>query len=274
MTGIISHCLKDGLTDTVPGSLNPEPTLAALNQPLFGEKGDTYDTVVSRIQAAVSQHNAADLDSLMNEQYKQAGTIAWSVDEFNASEHGKANAHINLYSISKAEGSDSQPAAWWPEQPSMPSSPARPLAGLKVVDLTRIIAAPTITRSLAELGASVMRVTSPNVTDMSTLHFDLQWGKWNASLDLKGSEGDREKLRALIREADVVVEGYRPGAMARNGFSREDVYKLAEGRGRGIVHVRENCYGWQGPWMGRSGWQQISDTVSVSSLLSLYLEVG
>ena len=202
------------------GSMNPDPTLTALGLPLEGEKDDTYDSVVERIQAVVVQHDSADLDKLMNDQYKQAGTIGWTVDEFLQSEHGKANAHVGLYEIKKVEGS-SQPASWWPEQPSVPSSPQRPLAGLKVVDLTRVIAAPTITRSLAELGASVMRVTSPNVTDMSGLHQDLNWGKWNCSLDLKNSAEDREKLAALIKEADVVVEGNRPGAMARNGFSRD-----------------------------------------------------
>lgn len=241
--------------------MNPDPTLTALGLPLDGEQGITYDAAVEKIQGVVAQHSAADLDQLMNKQYQQAGTIAWTTEEFMNSEHGKANAHVGLYEIEKASGS-SQPACWWPEHPSMPSSPQRPLAGLKVVDLTRVIAAPTITRSLAEMGASVMRVTSPNVTDMSGLHQDLNWGKWNCSLDLKRNPDDRGKLAALIQEADVVVEGYRPGAMARNGFGREEIFELIKDRGRGIVHVRENCYGWNGPWRERSGWQQISDAVS------------
>lgn len=104
-----------------------------------------------------------------------------------------------------------------------------------------------------------MRVTSPNVTDFSGLHQDLNWGKWNCHLDLKKNPEDREALAELIKEADVVVEGYRPGAMARNGFSREDIFELVKDRDRGIIHVRENCYGWNGPWAHRSGWQQISD---------------
>jgi crotonobetainyl-CoA:carnitine CoA-transferase CaiB-like acyl-CoA transferase len=151
----------------------------------------------------------------------------------------------------------------------MPSSAERPLAGLKVIDLTRVIAAPTITRSLAEMGASVMRITSPNVTDFSGLHQDLNWGKWNCSLDLKKNPEDRKKLAELIKEADVVVEGYRPGAMARNGFSREDIFELVKDRDRGIIHVRENCYGWNGPWSHRSGWQQISDSVRYPDVFAL-----
>ena len=275
---------RDGRFYHTHGSLNPEPTLTALQLPMSGEDGDTYDTVVERIQAKVATHDSAELDVLMNEQYKQAGTIAWSSDEFWASEHGKANKHVSLYELQKVDGF-LQPASWWPENDSMPSSAKRPLAGLKVVDLTRIIAAPTITRSLAEMGASVMRVTSSKVTDMSGLHQDLNWGKWNCTLELKESEDDRKALAALIMEADVVVSGYRPGAMfvvhqlhrewkwncadetspplrERNGFGRDDIFNLVKDRDRGIVYLRENCYGWNGEWHHRSGWQQISDSVS------------
>ncbi|KAF2482794.1 CoA-transferase family III domain-containing protein [Neohortaea acidophila] len=256
---------RDGKFYHVHGSMNPDPTLQALGLSLYGEKGDTRDTVVDRIQKVVEQHDSAELDRLINDQYKQAGTIAYTVEEFRNSEHGKANAHVGLYELSRHEGSQ-QPASWWPEQPSMPSSASRPLAGLKVVDLTRVIAAPTITRSLAEMGASVMRVTSPNVTDHWGLHADLNWGKWNCYLDLKKNPEDRAKLAELIKEADVVVEGYRPEAMARNGFGRDDIFELVKGRDRGIIHVRENCYGWYGPWAGRSGWQQISDACTGVSL--------
>ncbi|KAI1406995.1 CoA-transferase family III [Hypoxylon sp. FL1857] len=236
--------------------MNPDPTLAALGLPLDGEKDDTYDSVVQRIQLAVSKFDSTALDELMNEHYRQAGTIAWTSDEYFATKHGEGCGQIGLYESFKDPNS-SQPAAWWPENESFPSSPKRPLAGLKVVDLTRVIAGPAITRSLAEMGASVMRVTSPHVTDLS-VHQDLNWGKWNCSLHLK-DEGDKEKLRALIREADVVVDGYRPGVMERLGFGRQAIFDLVKDRSYGIVVVRENCYGWHGPWAHRSGWQQISD---------------
>ncbi|KAH9821974.1 CoA-transferase family III [Teratosphaeria destructans] len=241
----------------VHGSMNSDPTLSALGEPLQGEADDTYDTVVQRHQKAVEQFNSDELDELMNEKYKQAGTIAWSPEEFQRTEHGKANAHVGLYSLDKIQGQN-QPASWWPENTFLPSSPKRPLAGLKVVDLTRVLASPAITRGLAEMGASVMRITASHLTDLSPLHQDLNWGKWNSSLNLKTEEG-RAALRHLILEADVVVDGYRPGAMSRNGFGREDIFELVKNRGRGLVYVRENCYGWHGPWAHRSGWQQISD---------------
>ncbi|KAJ5755445.1 hypothetical protein N7533_004988 [Penicillium manginii] len=248
---------KDGRFYHMHGNMNPEPALAALDLPLNGEENDTYDSVVERIQNKISEYNAEDLDELMNEKARTSGTIAWSSDEYFASEHGKASGKIGLYEIIK-DPSSTQQASWWPENVSNPSSPKRPLAGLKVVDLTRVIAGPTITRSLAEMGASVMRVVSPHVTDLSALHQDLNWGKWNSFLHLK-DEADREKLRDLIRDADVVVDGYRPGVMEKLGFSRQVIFDLVKDRRRGILHVRENCYGWYGPWSHRSGWQQISD---------------
>lgn len=229
---------KDGRFFHLHGSMNPEPTLTALGISMEGEEGDTYDGVVERMQNEVAKWNAKDIDLKMNEEFKQAGTIAWTTEEFLASEHGQANKHVGLYEIIK-DPSSSQPASWWPESENLPSSPKRPLAGLKVVDLTRVIASPAIGRGLAELGASVMRITTEKITDMSTLHQDLNWGKWNARLHLK-DEADKEKLRALIREADVVVDGYRPGVMERNGFGRQAIFDLVKDRGRGIVHVRSH----------------------------------
>ena len=247
--------------------------MTALGLPLEGEADDTFEKVVERIQTRVSQFDAAPLDELMNEQYHQAGTVALSSREYFASDHGKQNSQTGLYELVRHPES-SQPAAWWPDHNSLPSSPKRPLAGLKVVDLTRVIAGPTITRNLAELGASVMRVTSPRVVDFKTVHHDLNWGKWNCFLHLK-DEADKERLRELILEADVVVDGYRPGVMDRLGFSRDVIFDLVKDRSRGIIHLRENCYGWHGPWAHRSGWQGISDAVRFShssSCLEITLE--
>ncbi|KAI0836658.1 CoA-transferase family III [Hypoxylon sp. FL0890] len=248
---------RDGRFYHTHGGMNPEPTLQALGLPLEGEDQDTSEIVIDRIQLKVLQYDATYLDHLLNEEHRQAGTIVYSAAEYFASEHGQQNGKVGLYEIIQAPNS-SQPATWWPDHSSALSAPKRPLSGLKVVDLTRAIAGPTITRSLAEMGASVMRVTSPDITDMSVLHQDLNWGKWNSWLRL-GDESDRQKLRDLILEADVVVDSYRPGAMKRFGFGHDDVFNLVRNRDRGIIYVRENCYGWYGPWSHRSGWQQISD---------------
>lgn len=169
--------------------------------------------VPSQIAAAFHsmtlEMDSVGLDSLMNQVHRQAGTIAYTSEEYFACEHGAANSHVGLYEIVHHPVVLQAPC-WWPDALGFPSSPARPLAGLKVVDLTRVIAGPTITKSLAELGASVMRVTSPHIPDFASVFRDLNWGKWNCHLHLK-DEADKEKLRDLIRDADVVVDGYRPG---------------------------------------------------------------
>jgi crotonobetainyl-CoA:carnitine CoA-transferase CaiB-like acyl-CoA transferase len=65
----------------------------------------------------------------------------------------------------------------------------------------------------------------------------------------------------------VVVTGYRPDVLDKYGFSVDGILDLCRSRDRGVVVVRENCYGWNGPWAGRTGWQQISDAVGIRDLL-------
>ncbi|KAG2003689.1 CAIB/BAIF family enzyme [Coprinopsis cinerea AmutBmut pab1-1] len=210
-------------------------------------------------QAKVAEWNAQDLDVEWNDKNRQAGTICLTKEEYFASEHGKANAHVGLYEIHHFSN-PKQLASWWTSPPpSNPDpGPTRPLFGLKVIDLTRMIASPTICRELAEMGASVLRITSPNITDLHNINLDVNWGKWNAHLDLTKEE-DRATLRKLIEESHVVVDGYRPGVMQKFGFGKDDVLGFFKDKERGIIYARENCYGWNGPLAHRSGWQQISD---------------
>lgn len=244
----------DGRYFHLHGSMNPAPTQDSLRLP-HDMPFDTPEASWAPYADAVGALSSAEMQTRASDAFKQAGTICWTAEEFLASPHGKANAHVGLYET-HALPNAAQPPCWWPS--TALTSAARPLAGLKVLDLTRVIAAPAITRGLAELGASVMRVTAAHVTDMSGLHVDLSWGKWNAHLDFR-NEADREALRSLVRDADVVVQGYRPGVLDKYGFGPDGLVELVRQRERGIVVVRENCYGWNGPWAYRSGWQQISD---------------
>lgn len=243
----------DGRYFHLHGSMNPAPTLDSLGLP-HEMDAQTMEESWKPFVEKVGEIKSAEMQKLASDVFKQAGTICWTTEEFKESEHGKANAQVGLYEIYDIR--TGQPPCWWPDTPQ--TSARRPLAGLKVVDLTRVIAAPAVTRGLAELGASVMRVTAEHVTDMSVLHADMNWGKWNAHLDFR-NEDDREKLRALVKEADVVVQGYRPGVLDKYGFSPEGLLELTKDRERGLIVVQENCYGWNGPWSYRSGWQQISD---------------
>lgn len=245
---------KDGRYFHLHGSMNPDPTLDSIGLP-HDAPASTWDEAIKPFVERLSQIESSEMDRLASDVYKQAGVICESVDSFRQTEHGKANEHVALFEVHDAPNA-SQPPCWWPDVPQ--TSAERPLAGLKVVDLTRVIAAPAVTRGLAELGASVMRVTSPNICDMSGLHVDLNWGKWNCSIDLKTEEG-RKQLAELLKDADVVVQGYRPGVLDKYGFSQQAIIDMVKDRPRGIISARENCYGWHGPWQYRSGWQQISD---------------
>lgn len=134
------------------------------------------------------------------------------------------------------------------------------LEGIKVLELCRIIAGPTITRVLAEYGADVLKITSPNLPDVPFFQVDGNMGKRAADLDLKTDEG-RRRFEELLADADVFVDGYRPGALEKLGYGPEKLAELAEKRGKGIVYVNENCFGYEGEWAGRAGWQQIADCV-------------
>lgn len=244
--------------------MNPDPSLDSLNLPHDIDQPNVEESW-KPFMDKMAQIESQDMQRLASDEYKQAGTICWTTEEYKQSEHGKANAHVGLFEIREHPNSTQKPS-WWPESPQ--TSARRPLAGLKVVDITRVIAAPAITRGLAELGASVMRITAPHLQDYSSLHCDLNWGKWNCHLDFRKEE-DLEKARALIREADVVVTGYRPGVLDKYQLGEEGILALCKDRDRGIIFVRENCYGWHGPWSYRSGWQQISDAVSFRPELTL-----
>jgi crotonobetainyl-CoA:carnitine CoA-transferase CaiB-like acyl-CoA transferase len=252
---------KDGRYFHLHGSMNCEPTQDSVGLPHYKEVASPEEAWKPYIEK-VGQIDSDEMQRLASDVYKQAGTICWTTEEFKNSEHGKANAQVGLFEIHPVKN-EKQGPCWWPDSPE--TSSQRPLAGLKVVDLTRVIAAPAVTRGLAELGASVMRVTAEHITDLSALHVDLSWGKWNTHLDFRKEE-DREKLRALVREADVVVQGYRPGVLDKYGFSLDGLLELTKDRERGLIVARENCYGWEGPWSYRSGWQQISDANTGVSL--------
>lgn len=92
-------------------------------------------------------------------------------------------------------------------------------------------------------------------------------GKHAAELDLKTSEG-RRIFERLLEEADIVVDGYRPGAIEKLGYGPQALKDLAKRRGKGIVYVNENCFGYEGEWVGRGGWQQIADCVCMMLTLS------
>ncbi|MEU9448595.1 CoA transferase [Streptomyces sp. NPDC048277] len=130
------------------------------------------------------------------------------------------------------------------------SSPLLPAAGLRVLDLTRVLAGPVATRTLGLLGADVLRLDAPWLPELPDQHADTGFGKRSATLDLTT---DRAAFEELLASADVVVTGYRPGALDRFGLSPE---ALAERR-PGLVVAQVSAWGAYGPWGGRRGFDSL-----------------
>ena len=128
----------------------------------------------------------------------------------------------------------------------------RPLSGIRVLDLTRVIAGPVCGRTLAAHGADVMRITAPHLPGFPLLDTDTGRGKLSAALDLRAEE-ECERLAALLREAHVFVQGYRPGGIASLGFSPEACAEIRPG----IVAVTLSAYGHVGPWAARRGFNSL-----------------
>jgi len=126
---------------------------------------------------------------------------------------------------------------------------AQPLSGVRVLDLSRVIAGPTIGRVLAEHGAEVLRLSAPHLPSIQSLVIDTGMGKRTAHLDLRVA-ADRARMAALIRGADVMIDAYRPGALAGLGFGPDEAAALNPG----LVHIALSAFGADGPWGGRRGY--------------------
>ncbi|WP_252396233.1 CoA transferase [Streptantibioticus parmotrematis] len=129
---------------------------------------------------------------------------------------------------------------------------ALPAEGVRVLDLTRVIAGPVATRTLALLGADVLRIDSPRLPEDEDAHADTGQGKRSALLDLT-DPGDRAVFEELLASADVVVNGYRPGALDAFGLEPADL--LA--RYPGLVVAGVDAWGWAGPWAARRGFDSL-----------------
>ncbi|HEV3106331.1 MAG TPA: CoA transferase [Trinickia sp.] len=133
----------------------------------------------------------------------------------------------------------------------------RPLAGMRVLDLTRIIAGPVAGRTLAQHGAQVLLINGPHLPNIAPLVIDNGRGKRSATLDLRDAAA-RDALRALAADADVFLQAYRPGAFEAHGFAPAD---LARAR-PGMVYVSISAYGRVGSWAERRGFDSLVQSAS------------
>ena len=133
----------------------------------------------------------------------------------------------------------------------------RPLSGIRVLDLTRVLAGPTCARTLAEHGADVLKITAAHLPNIGYQEYDTGHGKLSANLDLRQPR-DLETLRGLIREGDVFSQGYRPGTLGERGLSPDALAELRPG----LVYVSLCAFGHVGPWASRRGFDTVVQTVS------------
>ncbi len=176
------------------------------------------------------------------------GAMARTPQEWDASEQGRAMVRPPLIEVVRIGDAPPKP---------LPAGGDSPLAGVKVLDLTRVLAGPACARALAQHGAQVLHVTSPNLPSIPPFVSDTGHGKRSAFLDLK-TQADHARLLALLDDADIFSQGYRLGGLDRLGLSPEAL----AARRPGLIHVSINCYGHEGPWAGRPGWEQLAQTVT------------
>lgn len=216
-----------------------------------------YHECIKIIEDHVKQYTADQLEE-MNAKIKQAGVTCLKWEDFKATEHGKILLAQPPWKVESLESET--PPTPLPFKSSRAPKP-QILSGIRVLELCRIIAGPAMGRGLAEYGAEVIKVTSPNLSDVPFFQVDANIGKHTSDLDLK-TEKDRKIFEELLSTADVVLDGYRPGSLNRLGYGPDQLTEIAKKRGRGFVYVAENCFGHVGPWSSRPGWQQIADCVS------------
>jgi crotonobetainyl-CoA:carnitine CoA-transferase CaiB-like acyl-CoA transferase len=177
---------------------------------------------------------------------------ARSFAQWDAHPQGLALAGQPALKIETVEGTEADaPLPWAPL-----AAGEAPLRGLRVLDLTRILAGPVAGRTLAAYGADVMLVNSPDLPNIEHIA-DTSRGKLSVHIDLRTAQG-RDTLRTLVREADVFLQGYRPGALAALGFGPAELAALKPG----IVCVSLSAYGDTGPWGGRRGFDSLVQTAT------------
>lgn len=175
------------------------------------------------------------------------GTMMRSPVEWASHPQGVAVAGSPLLEIVRI--GDAQP------QPLPPGE--RPLSGVRVLDLTRVLAGPVCGRTLAAHGADVLRVTGPHLPDIPNLDIDTGRGKLSTHIDLRNDDG-KATLTDLLKTADIFVQGYRPGGIAERGFSPERAAELRPG----IVCVSLSAWSHAGPWAMRRGFDSLVQTAT------------
>jgi len=204
------------------------------------------DGIRDAVTAAVAKRKAAELEDGLAAAGLCAGMVR-APAEWQQHPQARAVATLPLFEIVRIGDAPAEAAG----------RGERPLSGVRVLDLTRVIAGPVCGRTLAGHGADVLLVTAEHLPAIEVHLMDGGFGKRSARLDLRRAD-HLEQLRVLMRHADVVCQSYRPGALAARGLSPEDLARLRPG----IVYVTLSAYGHVGPWRERRGFDSLVQSVS------------
>ena len=198
------------------------------------------------VRKAVAHWDALELEEAIIAA-KGAGGMVRTMEEWAQHPQASAIASLPLMEIVKIGDSPTEKLA----------DGDRPLSGVRVLDLTRVLAGPTCARTLAEHGADVLKITAAHLPNLGYQEYDTGHGKLSAHLDLR-EQKDLETLRRLVRETDVFSQGYRPGTLGNRGLSPEELAQLRPG----IVYVSLSAFSHAGPWASRRGFDTVVQTVS------------
>jgi crotonobetainyl-CoA:carnitine CoA-transferase CaiB-like acyl-CoA transferase len=198
------------------------------------------------IARAVARRDALELEDALADA-KAVGAIARTRDEWLAHPQGRHLRERIPVEIRRLGPSEAEPL--------LPA--ARPLSGLRVVDMGHVLAGPVVSRVLAEQGADVLHVSAPHLPDPNHVVADTGFGKRTAFADLRVA-ADREQLLRVIAEADVFVHSWRPGVLDRYGLSAAELSALRPG----LIYANVSCYGSSGPWGRRAGYDPLGQVVS------------
>ena len=174
-------------------------------------------------------------------------------EEWRAHPHREAIADVPVVNVERIGDADPVPLA----------AAARPLAGVRVLDLTRVIAGPTASRVLAEHGADVLKITRADLPRSGMLDMDTGIGKLAAELDLRVPE-QAARMAELVRSADIFVQSYRPGTLEARGLGEDELSRARPG----IIHVSLSAWGHVGPWRMRRGYDTVVQAATGMAAIS------
>jgi hypothetical protein len=214
--------------------------------------GLPLDSSRERLAEKITEWASIDLEHVATVERKLTTYALRSYRQWDSLPQSKA---IASFPIQVTQISSAEPKPF--SELAQLSGGAKCLRGLRVLEMSRVIAAPLSGKTLAAHGADVIWVTSPRLPDLPTMDRDFGRGKRTVQLDINNA-ADKEQLIKLIKTCDVFIQGFRPGSLAAKGLSPEELVKLNPS----IIIANMSAFGPDGPWSGRRGYDSLVQTCS------------